>query len=48
MVSSLGGSGTHAEEAFRLGAIQVMGKPFDAEQIESLISSEIYHRAQAK
>ncbi|MFT5442977.1 MAG: YesN/AraC family two-component response regulator [Myxococcota bacterium] len=48
MVSSLGGSGSHAEEAFRLGAIQVIGKPFDVEQIESLISAEINHRAQAK
>lgn len=44
MVSSLGGSGSHAEEAFRLGAVQVIGKPYDAEQIASLIASEIERR----
>lgn len=47
MVSSLGGSGSHAEEAFRLGAIQVIGKPFDPEQIQSLIETEREHRAMA-
>lgn len=47
MVSSLGGSGSHAEEAFRLGAIQVIGKPFDPEQIRSLIESEQVHRLEA-
>lgn len=45
MVSSLGGSGTHAEEAFRLGAVQVIGKPYDSEQIEALIESELQNRA---
>lgn len=40
MISSLGGSGNHAEEAFRLGAVQVIGKPFDRDQIESLLVSE--------
>ncbi len=47
MVSSLGGSGSHAEEAFRLGAVQVIGKPYDAEQIASLIASEISLRNKA-
>jgi len=46
MVSSLGGSGNHAEEAFRLGAVQVISKPFDPDQIESLIESELQLRAQ--
>jgi YesN/AraC family two-component response regulator len=47
MVSSLGGSGTHAEEAFRLGAIQVIGKPYDRDQIESMIGDEIRMRDEA-
>ena len=47
MVSSLGGSGNHAEEAFRLGAVQVIGKPFDPVQIASLIESELQLRTQA-
>ena len=37
MVSTLGGSEAKAEEAFRLGACQVIAKPFDAEIIESLV-----------
>lgn len=37
MVSSVSGDATKAEEAFRLGACQVLGKPFDLELIESLI-----------
>lgn len=37
MVSSVGGDATKAEEAFRLGACQVLGKPFDAALIEALI-----------
>ncbi len=40
MVSSVGGSSTRAEEAFRLGAIQVIGKPFDASQLDALLVSE--------
>ncbi len=47
MVSSLGGSGSHAEEAFRLGAIQVIGKPYDPEQIGALVASEISLRKKA-
>ena len=46
MVSSLGGLGGHAEEAFRLGAVQVLSKPFDPDQIASLIESELQHRSQ--
>ncbi|MCP5040070.1 MAG: response regulator [bacterium] len=44
MVSSLGGSGSHAEEAFRLGAVQVIGKPYDPDQIASLVDSELQRR----
>ncbi len=40
MISSLGGSGIHAEEAFRLGAIQVIGKPFEREQLDALFESQ--------
>lgn len=39
MVSSVGGDARKAGEAFRLGACQVLGKPFDPEIIESLIES---------
>lgn len=46
MVTSLGGSGSHAEESFRLGAVQVVGKPFDSEQIKALIDSEISFHVQ--
>lgn len=45
MISSVAGSGTNAEEAFRLGAIQVISKPFDPSQIEALLEAEIVHRA---
>ena len=37
MVSSVGGDVEKAEEAFKLGACQVIAKPFDADLIESLI-----------
>ena len=47
MISSVAGTGTNAEEAFRLGAIQVISKPFDPPQIEALLESEIAHRAGA-
>ena len=40
MVSSSGGSASRAEEAFRLGAVQVLCKPVDADQIEDLITNE--------
>jgi two-component system chemotaxis response regulator CheY len=39
MVSSVSGDAAKAEEAFRLGACQVLGKPFDLELIEALIES---------
>ncbi len=39
MMSSVSGDATKAEEAFRLGACQVFGKPFDRELIESLIET---------
>ena len=39
MVSSVGGDAHKAEEAFRLGACQVLGKPFDPEVIESLVEN---------
>ena len=37
MISSVSGDSTKAEESFRLGACQVLGKPFDQEIIESLV-----------
>lgn len=39
MVSSVSGDATKAEEAFKLGACQVLGKPLDADVIENLIES---------
>lgn len=39
MVSSVSGDAQKAEEAFRLGACQVLGKPFDPEVIESLVEN---------
>ncbi len=39
MVSSVSGDAQKAEEAFRLGACQVLGKPFDPEVIEALIEN---------
>ncbi len=39
MVSSVSGDAAKAEEAFRLGACQVLGKPFDIDLIEALIES---------
>ena len=43
LVSSLGGSGSHAEEAFRLGAVQVIAKPFEPDLIEALLEGERVH-----
>jgi YesN/AraC family two-component response regulator len=40
MLSSVGGAGTRAEEAFSLGAVQVIGKPVDRDQFESLLEIE--------
>ena len=39
MVSSVSGNAAKAEEAFKLGACQVLGKPFDPELIESVLDS---------
>jgi two-component system chemotaxis response regulator CheY len=39
MVSSVGGDMAKAEEAFKLGACQVLGKPFDIDLVESLIET---------
>ncbi len=39
MVSSISGDSSKAEEAFKLGACQVIGKPFDVDVIESLIEN---------
>jgi DNA-binding NarL/FixJ family response regulator len=40
MASSVAGVSSRAEEAFRLGAIQVIGKPFDHELLAALFESE--------
>ena len=39
MISSVSGNASKAEEAFKLGACQVLGKPFDVDLIESLIEN---------
>jgi YesN/AraC family two-component response regulator len=39
MVSSLGGDQAKAQEAFKLGACQVIAKPFDFDTIESMVES---------
>ncbi len=40
MLSSVGGMASKAEEAFRLGAVQVIGKPVDEEVLASLLNQE--------
>jgi YesN/AraC family two-component response regulator len=40
MLSSVGGMATKAEEAFRLGAVQVLGKPVDEESLAALLAQE--------
>ncbi len=45
MVTSVSGDAARAEEAFRLGACQVIGKPFEPESIESLVESVRCERA---
>ena len=40
MLSSVGGVASKAEEAFRLGAVQVLGKPVDDETLRALLTQE--------
>ncbi len=40
MLSSVGGTAPAAEEAFRLGALQVLSKPIDEEILAALLSQE--------
>ena len=40
MLSSVGGMAPKAEEAFRLGAVQVLGKPVDDETLRALLTQE--------
>jgi YesN/AraC family two-component response regulator len=40
MLSSVGGMASKAEEAFRLGAVQVLGKPVDDEILAALLTQE--------
>jgi YesN/AraC family two-component response regulator len=40
MLSSVGGMASKAEEAFRLGAVQVLGKPVDEETLGALLVQE--------
>jgi len=47
MASSVAGMSSRAEEAFRLGAIQVIGKPFDHELLTSLFEAERAARQEA-
>ena len=39
MVTSVGGDSRKAEEAFRLGACQVIAKPFDADLVEGVVET---------
>jgi len=40
MLSSVGGMASKAEEAFRLGAVQVLAKPVDEETLGALLTQE--------
>ena len=40
MLSSIGAMASRAEEAFRLGAIQVLSKPIDEETLGALLAQE--------
>jgi YesN/AraC family two-component response regulator len=44
MVTSVGGVSNHAEEALRLGAFQVISKPFEPQQIQTLFEAERVRR----
>jgi two-component system chemotaxis response regulator CheB len=45
MLSSIGGVASKAEEAFRLGAVQVLGKPVDEETLGALLTQEFERSA---
>ena len=47
IISSVGGTASRASEAFRLGAVQVIAKPFEPEQLESLLTLELEHKRSA-
>ncbi len=47
VLSSAGGAATRAEEAFRLGAVQVLGKPIEPDLIRSLFEREREHKLEA-
>ncbi len=40
MISSVGASTSRAEEAFKLGAVQVIGKPIDRDTLQALFESQ--------
>jgi YesN/AraC family two-component response regulator len=40
MLSSVGGMASKAQEAFRLGAVQVLGKPVDDEILAAMLTQE--------
>jgi len=40
MVTSVGGAASRGEEAFRLGAVHVLGKPVDPEDLAALLARE--------
>ena len=44
MLSSVAGSRSRAEEAFRLGAVQVITKPFDGPKLRDLFGAEKTHK----
>lgn len=44
MVSSVGGMSSRAEEAFRLGAVQVLGKPFDKQILAAFFDGIVRSR----
>lgn len=46
MVTSVSGDAARVEEAFRLGACQVIGKPFEVDSIESLVEAVRRDRAE--
>jgi YesN/AraC family two-component response regulator len=47
VLSSIGGMASKAEEAFRLGAVQVLGKPVDEDTLGALLAQE-FERSTSK